>query len=173
MSGWVEAFIIIAAIAIVLQMAILVAMFVQLKVSLEQFTRIANDLQGRVDPILLRVNRILEDSEGRISSVMGDTAEITRLARGQAQKVDRVFTEGLERLRIQVIRADQILTGALEVVDEAGTKFRNTLWGPIRQASAVMKGIKVGLDMLRRQQNNKPERDADADSVSQDEELFI
>jgi hypothetical protein len=85
--------------------------------------------------------------------------------------VDRVFTEALERLRIQVIRADQILTGALEVVDEAGTKFRNTLWGPIRQASAVMKGIKVGLDMLRRQQNNKPE--SDADPVSQDEELFI
>jgi uncharacterized protein YoxC len=171
MSGWVQAFIIIAAIAIVVQMAVLVAMFVQLKMSMQEFARIANDLQGRVDPILLRVNRILEDSEGRISSVMGDTAEITRLARGQAQKVDRVFTEALERLRIQVIRADQILTGALEVVDEAGTKFRNTLWGPIRQASAVMKGIKVGLDMLRRQQNNK--REPDADSVSQDEELFI
>jgi hypothetical protein len=171
MSGWVQAFIIIAAVAIVVQMAVLVAMFVQLKMSMQEFTRIANDLQGRVDPILLRVNRILEDSEGRISSVMGDTAEITRLARGQAQKVDRVVTEAMERLRIQVIRADQILTGALEVVDEAGTKFRNTLWGPIRQASAVMKGIKVGLDMLRRQQNNKPE--SDPDSVSQDEELFI
>ena len=171
MPGWVEFFISIAAVAIVVQMAILVAMFVQLKMSMKEFTRIANDLQGRVDPILLRVNRILEDSEGRFSSVMGDTAEITRLARGQAQKVDRVFTEALERLRIQVIRADQILTGAMEVVDEAGTKFRNTLWGPIRQASAVMKGIKVGLDMLRRQQNNKPE--SDADSVSQDEELFI
>src|SRR5579863_4439291 len=171
MPGWVEFFISIAAVAIVVQMAILVAMFVQLKMSMKEFTRIANDLQGRVDPILLRVNRILEDSEERISSVMGDTAEITRIARGQAQKVDRVVTEALERLRIQVIRADQILTGALEVVDEAGSKFRNTLWGPIRQASAVMKGIKVGLDMLRRQQNNKPERDAD--SVSQDEELFI
>jgi len=171
MTGWVQAFIIIAAVAIVVQMAVLVAMFLQLKMSMQEFTRIANDLQGRVDPILLRVNRILEDSEERISSVMGDTAEITRIARGQAQKVDRVVTEGLERLRVQVIRADQILTGALEVVDEAGTKFRNTLWGPIRQASAVMKGIKVGLDMLRRHQNNKPE--SDADSVSQDEELFI
>ena len=171
MPGWVEFFISIAAVAIVVQMAILVAMFVQLKMSMKEFTRIANDLQGRVDPILLRVNRILEDSEERISSVMGDTAEITRIARGQAQKVDRVVTEALERLRIQVIRADQILTGALEVVDEAGTKFRDTLWGPIRQASAVMKGIKVGLDMLRRQQNNK--REPDADSVSQDEELFI
>ena len=169
MSGWVEAFIVIAAIAIVIQMAILVGMFVQLKTSMREFTRIANDLQGRVDPILTRVNRILEDSEGRISSVMGDTAEITRLARGQAQKMDRIFSDTLERVRIQVIRADQILTGALEVVDEAGTKFRKTLWGPIRQASAVMKGIKVGLDMLRRTQNNKPE----SEPVSQDEELFI
>src|SRR5580658_8944635 len=163
MSGWVQAFIIIAAVAIVVQMAILVAMFVQLKMSMQEFTRIANDLQGRVDPILLRVNRILEDSEERISSVMGDAAEITRLARGQAQKMDRIFTETIERLRIQVIRADQILTGALEVVDEAGTKFRNTLWGPIRQASAVMKGIKVGLDILRNQQERRPASEAAAE----------
>jgi hypothetical protein len=170
MSGWVEAFIVIAAIAIVLQMAILLAMFLQLKTSILEFTRIANELQGRVDPILTRINRILEDSEGRLSSVMGDTAEITRLARGQAQKMDRIFTETIERLRIQVIRADQILTGALEVVDEAGTKFRNTLWGPIRQASAVMKGIKVGLDILRNQQTRRPESEA---SAEQDEELFI
>jgi hypothetical protein len=169
MSGWVEAFIVIAAIAIVMQMAVMLGMLLSLKKSLEHFTRLSNDLQSRIDPILTRVNRILEDSEGRISSVMGDTAEITRLARGQAQKIDRVFTDTIERLQIQVIRADQILTGAMEVVDEAGTKFRNTLWGPIRQASAVMKGIKVGLEMLRRQQSGHIE----TDRASQDEELFI
>jgi methyl-accepting chemotaxis protein len=169
MSGWVEAFIVIAAIAIVMQMAVMLGMLLSLKKSLEHFTRLSNDLQSRIDPILTRVNRILEDSEGRISSVMCDTAEITRLARGQAQKIDRVFTDTIERLQIQVIRADQILTGAMEVVDEAGTKFRNTLWGPIRQASAVMKGIKVGLEMLRRQQSGHIE----TDRASQDEELFI
>jgi methyl-accepting chemotaxis protein len=169
MSGWVEAFIVIAAIAIVMQMTIMLVMLLQLKKSLEHFTRLSSDLQSRVDPILNRVNRILEDSEGRISSVMGDTAEITRLARGQAQKIDRVFTDTIERLQIQVIRADQILTGAMEVVDEAGSKFRSTLWGPIRQASAVIKGIKVGLDMLRRQQGDR----AESDAASLDEELFI
>lgn len=169
MSGWVEAFIVIAAIAIVMQMTILLVMLLSLKKSLDHFTRLSTDLQSRVDPILNRVNRILEDSEGRISSVMGDTAEITRLARGQAQKIDRVFTDTIERLQIQVIRADQILTGAMEVVDEAGSKFRSTLWGPIRQASAVMKGIKVGLDMLRRQQDRR----AESDVASLDEELFI
>ena len=54
---------------------------------------------------------------------MGDAAEVTRLARGQAQKADRVVTEATERLRTQIIRADQILTGTLEVIEEAGQHF--------------------------------------------------
>jgi hypothetical protein len=169
MSGWVEAFIIIATIAIVIQMAILLAMFVQLRSAIENFTRLASDLHARIDPILVRVNHILEDSEDRIASVMGDAAEISRIARGQAQKVDRVFTEAVERLRIQVIRADQILTGALEVVEDAGTRVRKTLWGPIHQASALLKGLKVGLDFIRGQQRRRQE----PDSATQDEELFI
>ncbi len=169
MSGWIEAFIIIAAIAIVIQMAILLAMFVQLKASLEQFTRLANDLHARIDPILLRVTRILDDSEDRIASIMGDAAEITRIARGQAQKVDRVFTDAVERLRTQVIRADHILTGTLEVVEDAGTKVRKSFLGPIQQASALLKGLKVGLDFIRGQQRRR----AEPDSAPQDEELFI
>jgi methyl-accepting chemotaxis protein len=169
MSGWVEAFIIIATIAIVIQMAILLAMFVQLRTAIENFTRLANDLHARLDPILLRVNRILEDSEDRIATVMGDAAEISRIARGQAQKIDRVFTEVVERLRVQVIRTDQILTGLLEVVEDAGTKVRNTVWAPIHQASALLKGLKVGLDFIRGQQRRRQE----PDSATQDEELFI
>ena len=169
MDRWIEIFIIIATIAIVIQMAILVAMFVQMRMAIENFTKLANDLHARIDPILLRVNRILEDSEDRIASVMGDAAEITRLARGQAQKVDRVFTDAVERLRVQVIRADQILTGAIEVIEEAGSRVRKTVWGPIHQVSSVLKGLRVGLDLIRSQQRRRPEPDA----ATQDEELFI
>jgi len=168
MSGWLQAFIVIAAVAIVIQMAILLAMFFQVRTAIEQFTRIATDLQNRIDPILLRTSRILEDSEDRIASIMGDAAEITRVARGSAQKIDRVFTDAVERLRVQIIRADHILTGTLEVVEESGAKFRRTLWTPIQQASAILKGMKVAIDMLRGQ-NRRPEPDA----ATADEELFI
>jgi hypothetical protein len=168
MSGWLQAFIVIAAVAIVIQMAILLAMFFQVRTAIEQFTRIATDLQNRIDPILLRTSRILEDSEDRIASIMGDAAEITRVARGSAQKIDRVFTDAAERLRVQIIRADHILTGTLEVVEESGAKFRRTLWTPIQQASAILKGMKVAIDMLRGQ-NRRPE----PDSATADEELFI
>jgi DNA polymerase III psi subunit len=169
MNVWVEAFIVIAAVAIVIQMAILLGMFIQMKTAVDRFTVIANDVKVRVDPILLRVNRILEDSEDKIASITGDTAEITRLARGQAQRIDRVVTDSLERLRVQVIRADQILTGALEVIEDTGTKVRKTLWAPVQQVSAVLKGVKVGIDVLRGAQGRR----AESDGATQDEELFI
>jgi DNA polymerase III psi subunit len=169
MNVWVEAFIVIAAVAIVIQMAILLGMFIQMKTAIDKFTVIANDVKVRVDPILLRVNRILEDSEDKIASITGDTAEITRLARGQAQRIDRVVTDSLERLRVQVIRADQILTGALEVIEETGTKVRKTLWAPVQQVSAVLKGVKVGIDVLRGSQGRRGE----SEGATQDEELFI
>jgi ABC-type transporter Mla subunit MlaD len=168
MSGWVEAFVVIAAVAIVIQMAILTAMFVQMRAAVQQFTRIATQLQSRIDPILLRTNRILEDSEDRIRSVMSNAAELTEIARGQAQKVDRVFTDAVERLRVQIIKADQILTGTLEVIEQAGSTFRAKLWQPFHQASAVLKGVKAGIDFIRGQRQ-RPE----SGSAMQDEELFI
>src|ERR1700722_12468674 len=117
MSGWVEAFIVIAAVAIVIQAAILVGMFVQVRMAVQNFTRIATELQAKIDPILLRTNRILENSEDRIASIMSDASEVTRIARGQDQKLDRVFTDTIDRVRIQILRADQILTGTLEVIE--------------------------------------------------------
>jgi hypothetical protein len=167
MSGWVEAFIVIAAIAIVIQMAILLAMFVQLQVAIKNFTQIATQLQARIDPILTRTNRILEDSEDRIRSIMGDAAEVTRVARSQAQKVDRIFTDSIERLRLQIIRADQILTGTLEVIEDTGSTLRSKVWEPINRVSAVLKGVKAGIDFIRDQRRPQP------DTTTQDEELFI
>jgi len=168
MSGWLAAFIVVACVAIVIQMAILLAMFVTVRTAVQNFTKIATDLQGRIHPILARVTRIVDDSEDRIRSITSDTAEITRLARSQAQKVDRVFTDAVERLRAQVIRADHILTGTLEVIEEAGTTFRTRLWKPVQQASALIKGFKAGLEILRGNKSN-PE----SDPAHQDEELFI
>jgi hypothetical protein len=169
MNVWIEAFIVIAAVAIVVQMAILLGMYLQMKTAIEKFTAITTEVKTRVDPILLRIDRILEDSEDKIASITSDTAEITRLARGQAQRIDRVFTDSLERLRVQVIRADQILTGALEVIEDTGTRVRKTLWAPVQQVSAVLRGVKVGIDVLRGAQARRGE----SDGAPQDEELFI
>jgi len=169
MPGWIEAFIVIAAIALVVQTVVLLAVLIQCGVLAKRFSHVVSEFQAKIDPILLHTSRIIENSEQRIASIMTDASEMTRLARGEAQKVDRVFTELIDRLDGQIGRIDQILTGTLEVIEEAGSKFRTALWAPVQQVSAVLKGFKVGLEVLRGQQR----RPSDRDSVHQDEELFI
>jgi hypothetical protein len=112
---------------------------------------------------------LLDDTQPQISSMVADASHIVYLARGQAQKVDRVFTEAADRLRGQLVHADRILTGALEAVEDAGAQVRTSFWRPVRKASALVQGIKVGLDLLRsRRGRANPE-----EPLEHEEELFI
>jgi hypothetical protein len=169
MPVWIEVFIVVAALALTIQTTALVTIVVIMLPIGRRVNQVVSDLQAKIDPILANTNRILADSEDRIKSIMGDAAEITHTARSQAQRVDRVFTDAVERLRLQVIRADHIVTGALEVVEDTGVKVRKSVLTPVNQVSAVLKGLKVGLDVIRGHRS----RSSGSDGVTQDEELFI
>lgn len=171
MQFWLEFFSIIAAIALVVQVFILGLLFFELRRTTENINRLIGDLHTRVGPILTRVQILLDDTQPRITSMVEDAAHVVYLARGQAQKVDRVFTEAADRLRGQLVHADRILTGTLEAVEDAGLKFRKGFWRPVQKASAVMQGIKVGLDLLR--SRRAPGTRRAGDGAEQEDELFI
>jgi hypothetical protein len=168
MESWLPFFVIVAAVAIILQMGILLLMYLQFRQMNERMTRIATDLQNKVEPILSRVHDVLEDSHGRITSMVVDASEVVHLARNQAQKVDALFTESVDRLRLQVIRADQLLTTAMEQIEQAGTQLRQTVLEPVQKATAFIRGVQAGLEVFRGQRHS-PERVRE----HQDEELFI
>ena len=80
-----------------------------------------------------------------------------------------MLTESLDRLRMQLIHADQILTGVLETVEETGTKLRRTVWGPVQSVAAVVRGIQTGVEFYRGRRR-APEAQP---TEQQDEGLFI
>ena len=169
MESWLPAFVIITAFAVILQTLILLGIYLSFRKTSEETTRILKDLQQKLNPILTRVHMLVDDAQPRLSTVAANAAEISEIARRQAVKVDRVFSEAVERLRLQVIRAHQILSGALETVERTGTEFRRTLWEPIQQASALLRGIKAGLEFFRGHAKSGSERP----SGHSEEELFI
>jgi len=168
MDIWLQVFIVVASVAIVVQAAMLTAMFLQIKRLSERLERFTGDLESRLSPILSRVQIFLEDTQPKISEMVADAAHVVYLARAQAQKVDRVFTEASDRLRGQLVRADRILTGAMEAMEDAGSKFTHSVWRPVQKVSALMQGIKVGIDLLRSRRAKRPE-----EPLEQEEELFI
>jgi hypothetical protein len=86
--------------------------------------------------------------------------------------MDKVFTEASDRLRGQLVRADRILTGTLEAVEDAGAQVRRNFLGPVQKISAVVHGIKIGLDVLR-SRRREPEGRTEREGVEQEDELFI
>jgi len=170
MQIWLEFFCIVAAVALVVQVVILTMLFFQLRKTTENVNRMVGDLHSRVGPILTRAQILLDDTQPKISSMVNDASHIVYLARGQAQKIDRVFTDAADRLRGQLMHADRILTGTLEAVEDAGAKFSNSFWRPVQKASALVQGIKVGLDLLR---SRRRRRSGDEPREQQEEELFI
>ena len=171
MQTWLAVFVIVASVAIVVQAALLAALFFQMRRTMERVDHFTTDLQSRVGPILTRVQLLLDDTQPKISELVADAAHVVYLARGQAQKVDRIFTDASDRLRGQLVHADRILTGALETVEEAGTQFRKSFWRPVQKVSAVVTGIKVGLDLLRSRRAGRSGHPDDP--VGDEEELFI
>src|SRR5215813_5714612 len=100
MQDWVG---VVVALALIIQVIVLVALFVQTRRTMKQVEDSVSDLNRKVGPILTRVQILLDDTQPKISTMVNDAAHIVYLARGQAQKVDRVFTEAADRLRGQLL----------------------------------------------------------------------
>ena len=177
MQVWLEIFSMVAALALVVQVVILTVLLFQMRRTSENVNRLVSEVQSRMGPILTRVQILLDDAQPKISSMVNDASHVVYLARGQAQKVDRVFTEAADRLRGQLVHMDHILTGALEAVEDAGSQVKNSFWRPMHKASALVQGIKVGLDLLRSRRRGwdgrSDRRRSDEPREPQEEELFI
>ena len=173
MESWMPFFVVVTALAVVLQAVILIMLFVQMRRTAAQVERTVNDLNGKLTPLISRVQFVVEDIAPRISGIVADAAEVTRLARSEAQKVDRILSEALERLRMQLIHVDHILTGAMEAVEEAGSRMRQTVWAPVAKATAVIRGVQAGIEFMRGSRRGRGGLDPVESAEQQDEGMFI
>ena len=171
MQMTMQLFIVVAALTLIVQAGVLLLLFFQLRKTAESVNKMVDDLHSRVGPILTRTQVMLDETQPKISALVEDASHIVYLTRTQAQKFDRIATEASDRLRGQLVHIDRILTGTLEAVEDAGAQMRRSFWGPVHKASALVQGIKVGLDVLR-SRRSAPAAATEA-AVEQEDELFI
>jgi hypothetical protein len=171
MQVTMEVFILVAALTLIVQAGILVLLFFQLRKTTENVNKMVGDLHSRIGPILTRTQILLDETQPKIAALVEDASQIVYLTRSQAQRFDKIATEASDRLRGQLVHIDRILTGTLEAVEDAGAQVRRSFWGPVQKASALVQGIKIGLDVLRSRRSS-PSRTTET-SVEQEDELFI
>jgi methyl-accepting chemotaxis protein len=122
---------------------------------LHRVSVIANIVETKTGPIMDRTASILKDLEPKVKSV-GDSAEqITSTVRVKVDELSVTITELNEtmreingRTRVQVRRADGIVSDALHATEEISQTVQSGIRGPVKQIAGVIAGVKAAMETL-------------------------
>ncbi len=159
-SGLLLAFVIIAAVAIVIQASILVAMFVVLRKSATKMEALAEEIKMKVVPTMNTVQAMIVEYRPKIDTVIENVQQSSTMVRDQMARLDEATTDFLNRSRLQVIRADEIISRGMDRVEQTTETLQRAVTAPVKKVSGVVHGVSAGLEYLvsskRRRRQNSP-----------------
>jgi len=109
----------------------------------------------------------------RVEVIVENLEETTTILRAEIKRVDAAVNDVVDRARLQVIRADELMSRTLDRVEQTSEMVHKTVVSPVRHLSGLMQGLSVGLEFLfgGRGRRNGGGRE-DRQPVPQDE-MFI
>lgn len=139
------AFLIVSSVAIVVQAIVLVALYVSMKKSSARVESLAHEVERRAVPVLDAAHSLLTDNRAKIDTVVENLVATTTTLRSQIDRLDVTVTDVVDRTRLQVIRADEMVSRTLDRVEETTDIVHHSVLSPIRQAAGLVQGVMAGL----------------------------
>lgn len=162
-------FIALTTLAVVIQALILVALYFTVRKSTVQMEALATQVTNKALPTLDTAHGMLVELRPKIETLATNAAESTTLLRNQLNRADTTLSDVLDRTRLQVIRADEILTRTMDKVEKTTDVLHSTVVSPLRQFSGLMNAISTGVEVFLSQKRRQPRNGM---GVPQDE-MFI
>jgi ABC-type transporter Mla subunit MlaD len=169
-------FVAVTSIAVLIQAGILIGLYVAVRKSITRTESLANELQTNVLPsvekFLPQVEAMLttfNELKPKFEAVATNLSESSTTVKNQLARVDATLTDGLDRARLQIIRADELLSRTMDKVEDTTEFVQKTVVSPIRQVNGLMAAISTGVEVFLGQ---KKRHGKNGSSVPQDE-MFI
>jgi hypothetical protein len=164
------AFVIISAVALLLQLGFLVGIFMKVKTMEEKVQMVFPRIQAavpKVEALIDSSQKAIEQGRQHVAEVVGKTNEILDLTKRQLVKVDDVITDATTRAKVQLQRAEMILDDTLGRAHETVATVHHGIMRPVRELHGVLAGVRSALGHLAR--GDRPS----VDRATHDEEMFI
>jgi len=133
-----------------------------------------DSLADRYEPLIDTGRRIVEDLAPKISRIgsnvehiTADAQDIADVAKDQAHRFAEVGRDIADRTKAQVARVDAAVDETVERVQHAGEHLKVAAVKPVKEASAVLAGVRAAVSAYGHQ------RRTDREHIPQDEEMFI
>ncbi len=163
-----DIFIAVTAAAVLLQAIVLLAIFFSLRKTSAKVEALTTQVQTNVMPVVREASALMAGSREKIEGVVADIAATTGMVRGQVERIDATLSDFVDRARLQVIRADEVVGRTLDRVDDVSEAVHSKVISPVRQLSGIVSGLTVGFDALFR----RARRRGNGTGVPEDE-LFV
>jgi hypothetical protein len=164
-----KSFIAVTTFAVVVQAGILVGLYLAVRKSTARMEALATEVKSRVLPTVETAQNLMVELRPKIDVISNNLAESSDLVRNQLGRLDATVTDVLDRARLQVIRADELLNRTMDKVEETSEVVHKTVISPLRQVNGLMAAISTGVDVFLGQKRRHPRNGG---GVPQDE-MFI
>jgi hypothetical protein len=150
-------FIAVTAAAVVLQACVLLGMYLVMRRTSAKFEALAEEVRTKVLPTAEIAYSMLVELRPKVESAIADVSESTAMVRTQLGRLDATVSDVVDRARLQVIRADDMLSRTLDRVEQTTDMVHSSVVSPIRQVAGMIQGLTAGLEYLvggRRRRRN-------------------
>jgi hypothetical protein len=148
MENLTMVFIAVTAAAVLLQAGILTALYLAVRKSSARMEAMAAEVKIKAVPTLETAQAMLTELRPRLTVIADNLMETTISVRSQVDRVDATVSDAVDRARLQVIRADELLSRTLDRVEETSDMVNKTVVSPVRQFSGLIQGITAGIEFL-------------------------
>jgi hypothetical protein len=140
----------------VLQALILVFLYLAVRKSTAKMEALATEVRSKALPTMETVQNMLVELRPKIDVMSTNFSESSTLVRNQLGRIDATLTDALDRTRLQVIRADELLNRTMDKVEETSEVVHKTVISPLRQVNGLMAAISTGVEVFLGQKRRHP-----------------
>ncbi len=148
MENLITVFIALTGAAVVLQACVLVALYLAVRKSSTKMEAVAEEVKTKALPTLEMVQATLTELRPKLQVITDNLTETTVLVRNEVERVDATVSDATDRARLQIIRADEMLSRTLDRVEQTSDLVSKTVVSPVRQVSGIIQGVTAGLEFL-------------------------
>ncbi len=143
-------------VALALQIGILFVILLTVQKSSARMMALAEEVQRRALPTLDAAQSLLTTARPKIEAMIADAAATSATIKGQVERIDATVSDVIDRTRLHVIRADELVTRTLDRVEETTDLVHHSVISPVRQVAGLVQGLTAGLGTLlgRRTRNH-------------------
>ncbi len=156
-------FVAVAALALLLQLGTLLALFLTVRKLQTQIMGIWPEIQA----IIGVSRRTVEKVEVHVNKIGTTSTAILEVTKQQVVKIDELLNDATTRAKVQLERAEMVLDDTMGRAQETVSIVQRTVLRPIRELHGVLSGVRTTLAYLGR--NGRPT----VDHATSDEEMFI